>query len=75
MVSASDGALVSSSPAGTLEIPNVEIAHALYTLVLVFTVGVLVRTLARTQRDARRAAHLHAWHLRQLVPAASSTAA
>ncbi|MBA3452515.1 MAG: hypothetical protein H0T42_05390 [Deltaproteobacteria bacterium] len=72
-VSTVEGALVLSSPAGTVRIPNLEIAHAVYTLVLVFTVGLLVRTLAKTQRDARRAAHLHAWHLRQLVPTPSPT--
>ncbi len=68
-----EGALVLQSPAGALQIPNIEVAHAFYTLVLVSTVGVLVRTLAKTQRDARRAAHLHAWHLRQLVPSATTT--
>ncbi len=72
-VAALDGALVVASPAGDLRIPNFEVAHAFYTVVLISTVGVLVRTLAKTQRDARRAAYLHAWHLRQLVPTATTT--
>jgi hypothetical protein len=66
-------ALTVSSPAGALDGQRFEIAHALFVAALLTAVGMLARQMTRTQREARRAAHLQTWHLRQLVPAVPTT--
>ena len=63
-----DGQLVLYNERSELLMPQSEIALALYTVALVIMVGAVARTTARTLREARRIAHLQAWHLRQLVP-------
>ena len=63
-----DGQLVLYNERSELLMPQSEIALALYTIALVIMVGAVARTTARTLREARRIAHLQAWHLRQLVP-------
>ncbi|MBV8761638.1 MAG: protein kinase [Deltaproteobacteria bacterium] len=61
--------LAITSPAGALDGHRFAIAHALFVGALLTAVGLLARQMTRTQRDARRAAHLQTWHLRHLVPA------
>ena len=63
-----DGRLHLISAAGDFVFPNVQIAHSLYVVALVYVVGMMSRTMARTQRAARREALIQAWHLRQLMP-------
>jgi serine/threonine-protein kinase len=65
-----DGMIALRSPAGSVDASRFELAHVLYVLSVVFTCGTLTKRMASTQRETRRTAHLHAWHLRQLVPLA-----
>ena len=65
--------LTVTSPAGALDGARFQIAHALFVTSLLAAVGMLAREMARTQRSARRAAHLQTWHLQQLVPTVPST--
>jgi len=67
-ISISNGALALHPLNSNLEMPQVEIGLALYTVTLVVVVGAIARTTAQTLREARRIAHMQAWHLRQLVP-------
>jgi hypothetical protein len=69
--STANGALLLRSPAGEFILPNAELAHHVYSIALIFVAGLLVRTIGKAQRDAQRSAHLHAWHLRQLMPIAA----
>jgi hypothetical protein len=64
------GALVLHSAAGPYAMAPFQAAHTLFIFSLTFTVGMLAREMWRTQRAARESAHMHAWHLRQLVPIA-----
>jgi hypothetical protein len=62
------GRISLGSAAGEFVAPNVEIAHSVYIVALIYAVGLLARAMVRSQREARREALLQAWHLRQLVP-------
>jgi serine/threonine protein kinase len=62
------GALALHPENSELQMPAAEIGLALFTLTLVLIVGAIARTTASTLREARRIAHMQAWHLRQLVP-------
>ncbi|HEY5933446.1 MAG TPA: hypothetical protein VIU61_02350, partial [Kofleriaceae bacterium] len=66
-----DGALALHPENSELQMPAAEIGLALFTLTLVLITGAIARTTARTLREARRIAHMQAWHLRQLVPVVS----
>ncbi|MDX2086201.1 MAG: serine/threonine-protein kinase [Kofleriaceae bacterium] len=68
-----DGMMAITSPAGTINARRFELAHVFYVLCVVFTCGILTQRMAFIQRETRRTAHLHAWHLRQLVPLAPPT--
>jgi len=63
-----NGALALHPENSDLQMPAAEIGLALFTLTLVLIVGAIARTTASTLREARRIAHMQAWHLRQLVP-------
>lgn len=41
---------------------------ATFSVVIVAAATVIVYVVRRTERESRRRLHLHAWHLRQLVP-------
>ncbi len=74
MVTATEsGALVLHSPAGALDVSRVHISHGVYAFALVLVAGLLVRMLVRSQRAARQAALVQAWHLGQLVPASRAS--
>ena len=70
-MSIQNGALALHPQNSTLQLPAAEIGLALFTLTLVLITGAVARTTARTLREARRTAHMQAWHLRQLVPVVS----
>jgi serine/threonine-protein kinase len=64
-----DGALILRSPALALDLTGVELGLAAFTLVIIVSVGLGVRSIARAQDAARRVQQVQAWHLRQLVTA------
>jgi serine/threonine-protein kinase len=67
-VSVEGGDLVLSAPALELRVPQIEITLVAYVVALVGISALLARRLAGAQRETRRALHLQAWHLRQLMP-------
>jgi hypothetical protein len=62
------GELILSSPVIQFSALPVQLAFATILVFLVAVVAVLVRGMARQQRQAARTIELQAWHLRQLVP-------
>src|SRR5262249_3918453 len=47
-----------------------EVALTIVNLTFTVTVGLLALAISRQRRDALRALHVQAWHLRQLLPSA-----
>jgi serine/threonine-protein kinase len=68
-----DGTIGLRSPAGAIDVERFELAHVIYVVAVVFTCSALTSRMSKGQRDARRTAHLQAWHLRQLVPVVPQT--
>ncbi len=66
-----EGQVVSSSPMVTIAAPSTTGLLIVANVITTIVIGLFANALARSRRDAQRRVEIQAWHLRQLLPAAT----